>query len=34
MKWSLAVTAFVLGALAPFAGSPYQRREVSPLDLA
>jgi rhodanese-related sulfurtransferase len=34
MKWTLALTAFVLGALAPFAGSPYQRRQVSPLDLA
>jgi rhodanese-related sulfurtransferase len=34
MKWSLALTALVLGALAPFAGSPYQRREVSAIELA
>ena len=34
MRWSLALTALVLGALAPFAGTPYQRREVSALDLA
>jgi len=34
MKWSLAITALFLGALAPFAGSPYQRREVGAMELA
>ena len=34
MKWSLAVTALLLGAIAPFAGSPYRRQEVSAVDLA
>ena len=34
MKWALAAIALTLGALAPFAGSPYKQKEVSAVDLA
>ena len=34
MKWALAAIALTLGALAPFAGSPYKQKAVSAVDLA
>jgi hypothetical protein len=34
MKWTLSTFALILGAFAPFAGSPYRHKEVSAIDLA
>ena len=34
MRWALAAIALTLGALAPFAGSPYRQKEVSAVELA
>ncbi|MGZ7079127.1 MAG: rhodanese-like domain-containing protein [Thermoanaerobaculia bacterium] len=34
MRWALAAVAITLGALAPFAGSPYRLREIDPIELA
>jgi len=34
VRWTLAAIALALGALSPFAGSPYRQREVAAIELA